>query len=172
MSLTVVHVPATGHVVGAITGTGLPDEPALIDLVGPDALVLHLRTGDNKVAELRLPVADLDVATVPDPLNALVTPMAYKLDKVGPKLVQLPSSLFSSSHPVSLTRTDVTVTVSPVTEDTAVVVVLGTDQPPLTDTLAKNSGTLTLPTSLDPGTYAVLLLMAGQFGVLDVCTVS
>ena len=72
MSLTVVHVPATGHVVGAITGTGLPDEPALIDLVGPDALVLHLRTGDNKVAELRLPVADLDVATVPDPLNALV----------------------------------------------------------------------------------------------------
>ena len=57
-------------------------------------------------------------------------------------------------------------------EDTAVVVVLGTDQPPLTDTLPKNSGTLTLPTSLDPGTYAVLLLMAGQFGVLDVRTVS
>jgi hypothetical protein len=63
--------------------------------------------------------------------------------------------------------------VSPaVTEDTAVVVVLGTDQPPLTDTLAKNSSTLTLPTSLDPGTYAVLLLMAGQFGLLDICKVS
>ena len=172
MSLTVVHVPATGHVVGAITGTGLPDEPALTDLVGPDALVLHLRTGDNNVAELRLPVADLAVATVPDPLNALVTPMAYQFDKTGPKLAKLSDSLVSS-NPVALTNNAVTVTVSTaVTEDTAVVVVLGTDQPPLTDTLAKNSSTLTLPTSLDPGTYAVLLLMAGQFGLLDVCKVS
>ena len=172
MSLTVVHVPATGHVVGAITGTGLPGKPALTDLVGPDALVLHLRTGDNNVAELRIPVADLAVATVPDPLNALVTPMAYQLDKTGPKLVKLSDSLVSS-NPVALANNAVTVTVSTaVTEDTAVMVVLGTDQPPLTDTLTKSNSTLTLPTSLDPGTYAVLLLMAGQFGLLDVCQVS
>jgi hypothetical protein len=172
VNLTVVHLPATGHVVGAITGIGLPDEPALTDLVGPDALVLHLRTGDNNVAELRLPMADLAAATVPDPLNALVTPMAYQFDKTGPKLVKLSDSLVST-HPVALTNNAVTVTVSTaVTEDTAVVVVLGTDQPPLTGTLAKNSSTLTLPTSLDPGTYAVLLLMAGQFGLLDVCKVS
>jgi hypothetical protein len=170
MSLTVVHVPATGHVVGAITGTGLPAEPALTDLVGPDALVLHLRTGDNTVAELRLPVADLDVATVPDPLNALVTPMAYKFDKTGPKLVKLAASLVST-HPVALTTSAVTVTVPAVTEDAAVMVVLGTDQPPLTDTLANGGTSLTLPTSLDPGTYAVLLLVAGRFGVLDVCKV-
>lgn len=166
-----VHVPDTGHVVGAITGTGLPDGPAVTDLVGPDALVLHLRTGDNVIAELRLPVADLAVATVPDPLNALVTPMAYQLDKAGPKLVLLSDSLVST-HPVQLTNNAVSVTVSSaVTEDTAVVVVLGADQPPLTGTLAKNTKTLTLPTLLDPGMYAVLLLMAGQFGMLDVCKV-
>jgi len=171
VSLTVVHVPATGHVVGAITGTGLPDEPALTDLVGPDALVLHLRTGDNTVAELRLPVASLAVATVPDPLNALVAPMAYQIDKSGPKLVLLSNSLLTT-HSVALTTNAVTVTLkAAVSEDTAVVVVLGADQPPLTGTLAKNSATLTLPTSLDSGTYAVLLLVAGQFGLLGVFTV-
>jgi hypothetical protein len=170
VSLTVVHVPATGHVVGAMTGTGLPDDPALADLVGPDALVLHLRTGDNTVAELRLPVADLAVATVPDPLDALVAPMAYQLDKTGPKLVQLSGSLLSS-HPVKLTKTAFTVTVPAVAKDTAVVAVLSTDRPPLTGTLLKGETSVMLPTSLDSGRHAVLLLMAGQFGLLDVCRV-
>lgn len=171
MSLTVVHVPATGHVVGAITGTGLPDDPALADLVGPDALVLHLRTGDNTVAELRLPVADLAVATVPDPLDALVAPMAYQLDKTGPKLVQLSGSLLSS-HPVKLTKTAFTVTVPAVAKDTAVVAVLSTDRPPLTGTLLKGETSVMLPTSLDSGRHAVLLLMAGQFGLLEVFDLS
>jgi hypothetical protein len=171
VSLTVVHVPATGHVVGAITGTGLPDDPALADLVGPDALVLHLRTGDNTVAELRLPVADLAVATVPDPLDALVAPMAYQLDKTGPKLVQLSGSLLSS-HPVKLTKTAFTVTVPAVAKDTAVVAVLSTDRPPLTGTLLKGETSVMLPTSLDSGRHAVLLLMAGQFGLLEVFDLS
>lgn len=171
MSLTVVHVPATGHVVGAMTGTGLPDDPALADLVGPDALVLHLRTGDNTVAELRLPVADLAVATVPDPLDALVAPMAYQLDKTGPKLVQLSGSLLSS-HPVKLTKTAFTVTVPAVAKDTAVVAVLSTDRPPLTGTLLKGETSVMLPTSLDSGRHAVLLLMAGQFGLLEVFDLS
>jgi hypothetical protein len=172
VSLTVVHVPATGHVVGAITGTGLPDEPALADLVGPDALVLHVRTGDNTVAELRLPVADLAVATVPDPLDALVAPTAYQLDKTGPKLVQLSGSLLASD-PVMLTRTDLKLTVAaPAAKDTAVVAVLSTDRPPLTGTLPKGETVVTLHTSLDPGRHAVLLLMAGQFGLLEVFDVS
>jgi hypothetical protein len=171
VSLTVVHVPATGHVVGAMTGTGLPDDPALADLVGPDALVLHLRTGDNTVAELRLPVADLAVATVPDPLDALVAPMAYQLDKTGPKLVQLSGSLLSS-HPVKLTKTAFTVTVPAVAKDTAVVAVLSTDRPPLTGTLLKGETSVMLPTSLDSGRHAVLLLMAGQFGLLEVFDLS
>lgn len=171
MSLTVVHVPATGHVVGAMTGTGLPDDPALADLVGPDALVLHLRTGDNTVAELRLPVADLAVATVPDPLDALVAPMAYQLDKTGPKLVQLSGSLLSS-HPVKLTKTAIKVTVPAVAKDTAFLAVLSTERPPLTGTLLKGETSVMLPTSLDSGRHAVLLLMAGQFGLLDVCRVS
>ena len=72
--------------------------------------MLHLRTGDNTVAELRLPVADLAVATVPDPLNALAAPMAYQLDTTGPKLVQLSDSL-RSSHPVKLTTNAAEVTV-------------------------------------------------------------
>jgi hypothetical protein len=168
VSLTVVHVPATGHVVGAITGTGLPDEPALADLVGPDALVLHVRTGDNTVAELRLPVADLAVATVPDPLDALIAPMAYQLDQTGPKLVQLSESL-RSSDPMKLIRTALTVTVpAAAAKDTAVVAVLSTDRPPLTGTLPKGETSVTLFTSLDSGRYAVLLLMAGQFGLLEV----
>jgi len=172
VSLTVVHVPATGHVVGAITGTGLPDEPALTDLVGPDALVLHLRTGDNTVAELRLPVADLAVATVPDPLDALIAPMAYQLDKTGPKLVRLSDSLLAS-HPITLTKTALTVTVpAAAAKDTAFVAVLSPDRLPLTGSLPKGETFVTLPTSLDSGRHAVLLLMAGQFGLLDVCDVS
>ena len=97
--------------------------------------------------------------------------MAYQFDKTGPKLVQLSDSL-RSLHPVTLTQTAAEVKVpTAAATDTAVVVVLSTDGPPLTGTLLTGHTSVTLPTSLDSGRYAVLLLLAGQYGLLDVCAV-
>jgi hypothetical protein len=171
--MTVVHVAATRHVVGARSGTGLAAHAELAELIGPEALELHLRTKDRTVVELPLPVALLAVATVPDRPGALVDPMVYEVPAAstgGPTLDRLAE--WPGTATVSLDATTLTLTFpNPVSGDKAVLAVVSGGGDALTGTMKDGEQTVELPVALDPGTYGVLSLVAGRHGRLDVCKV-
>lgn len=168
--MAVVHVATTRHVVGARSGTGLSADAELAELVGPEALELHLRTKDRTVVELRLPVALLAVATVPDRPGVLVDPMVYEVPAAstgGPTLDRLAE--WPQAASVSLDATTLTLTFpNPVSGDKAVLAVVSDGGDALTGTIKNGDRTVSLPVALDPGTYGVLSLVAGRQGRFDV----
>lgn len=189
MKLLAVHHKATGHVVGAVSGTGLPEAPAVTDLVGQAGLVLHHRTGDQTAVDLPLPVDDLDVMTVEPPVEELTAPLAYRVDGAGKKLVQLgPWTVAPSTPVVTLSTSAATVSLpddattdpqvvlpgnAPTDPQVVLVLARGTDVVLQQTQQAENtSDKVQFPVQLDPGTYGALVLVAGFYGLLDVCTLA
>lgn len=173
MTLTVVRVASTGHVVGLLTGTGLPADPALGALVGRDRLVLHARSSDTTMVELPLAVAALEIATVPAPRPGQVDPLAYGLDQTGKVLSAL--ARWDVESPVSLQKGKATVKVkTPPQADAAIVLVLDNGRTALSGTLGASQSSVDLPIlpQLDPGPHGWLLLVAGWAGRTGSGTVS
>jgi hypothetical protein len=177
MSMTVVYASATGHVVGVRTGAGIGTAApavadAVADMVG-QGLPLHRRLSDNTVADLVLPAGSLGAATVDDTPDALLDPLTFEVqrDPAGgaPKPALRRLAGWGETDPVTLTPTSVTVNVgNPVAASTPVIVVLSGGSPQLlTGEVAEGESKRTFDVRLDPGTYGVLLLVAGRHGRLD-----
>ncbi|WP_138733762.1 hypothetical protein [Modestobacter excelsi] len=174
MSVTVVHVPLTGHVVGALSGTGLAAEPEVADLTGPVGLVVHLWTEDHTVVDLPLPADMLRCTTLPKVPEPLIEPMAHELSESstgGQTLARLTD--WAPGQP-SLALTNSTLTLAlpdPVTADTDVLVVVSGAAAPLQGTIEDGQQQVVLPVTSTAGTHGVLVLVPGRFGWLDVHTV-
>jgi|tagenome__1003787_1003787.scaffolds.fasta_scaffold19979983_1 hypothetical protein len=174
MSVTVVHVPRTGHVVGALSGTGLAAEPEVSDLVGA-GLVVHLWTEDHAVVDLPLPADALVCTTLPKVQGPIIEPMAHGLSESttgGPTLTRL-TDWRSGQPTLTLTNAQLTLELpAPVTEDTDVLVVVSGAAAPLEGTIDDGKNQVVLPVTSTAGAHGVLALVPGRFGWLDLYTVS
>ena len=177
MTLSVVYVPDTGHVVGAVGVTGELAPGTVAALVGP-ALPLRVRLEDE-TAVLTLQSRRLAALAADDEPGVFADPLAFGVDQVvggdqtvPPKPVLLtlqplttPLVLDSEGLLVALPEPDLT-------KDTAVLVLLsdGPDTRVLPGTIAQGQSSTIIRVSVDDGTYGVLVLVAGWAGRLEPVT--
>lgn len=175
MTLSVVYVPDTGHVVAALAVTGgqAPDDVSA--LVGA-ALPLRVAVGGGETVELTLPAAKLAGLAADDEPGVFADPLAFGVDQVttaDQQVVPRPTllNLDPLTDALKLDTTGLTVTVprgDPVKDN--LVLVLISDGP---DTLAvpwllpKGDKTVTIPVTVDDGQHGVLVLVAGWAGTLQ-----
>jgi len=178
MSVTVVHVPRTGHVVGTLTGVGLAAEPEVTDLVGA-GLVLHLWTEDHAVVDLPLPADALACTTLPRVPGPVIEPMAHGLllppggptSTGDPTLTSLTDWRLGQPA-IELTKAQLTLALpAPVGTATDILVVVSGAAAPLKATIAAQQTQVVLPVTSTAGPHGVLALVPGRVGWLDLYTV-
>jgi hypothetical protein len=81
MSLFVVYVQKTGHVVGAVSATGASTPASAAALVG-NALPMRVRLGGGSLVELLLPNGELLAHEADDNPEALVDPLRFGVELV------------------------------------------------------------------------------------------
>ncbi|WP_199565678.1 hypothetical protein [Spongiactinospora rosea] len=179
MSLRVVYVPDTGHVVGAVAATGAAPvdvEAGAEPLVGA-ALPLRVPVGVGEIATLPLPARDLAVHEADDEPRVFAEPLGYGVRQVPgqrprPALVRLRTS----DQDLSFTASGlvITLTATSVSEDTPVLALVaeGTDVHVLAGRIPAGRDTVTLPVSVPSGTYGVLALVTGWTAALRAVTKS
>jgi hypothetical protein len=180
MSLFVMYVPATGHVVGAVNANGVTpqmtsDQPPAVDpawLVGT-ALPMRVAVGPGVFEEVSLPASELKVHTPDDQPDVFANPLRYAVELSGttpqPVLVRLPEW----SGGVEFVATGLHVTVpEPTTNDTPVVAWVsdGQDTREVPGVILKGASDTTLPVTVDSGPHAVLVQVAGWAGRLEKVT--
>jgi len=174
MTLYVVYVPDTGHVVGAVNAIGAalpladgvtPIDPAL--LVG-DALPLRISLEPGEITTLSLSARELAVHLPDDEPGVLGDPLAFGVEGTDPKpaLVRLPTW----DTQLSFTSAGLLVTV-PVdaSQDTPVLALVSEGQDTLVrpGTITAGSREVTLPVTVSAGQHGVLVLVAGWAGRLE-----
>lgn len=175
MTLSVVYVPDTGHVVAALAVTGgqAPDDVAA--LVGP-ALPLRVTVDDGETVALQLLKGKLSGLAADDEPGVFADPLAFGVDQVTTADQQVvPKPTLLRLDPLTdepaLDANGLTVTVPRVdlAADRAVLVLIsdgpGTQVVPWL--LRKGEKTTTVPVSVDDGAHGVLVLVAGWAGVLQ-----
>ncbi|WP_043622476.1 hypothetical protein [Nonomuraea candida] len=177
MSLFVVYVPDTGHVVGAVSALGaLPpgDDAGVAALVG-DALPLRVPVAGGEVASLPLPARELAVHEAEDEPRVYAGPLAFGVEQVPggrpkPALVQL--ATWAEGVTLTAGSLDIKVPVPDPSQDTPVLALLaeGQDVHVLAGRIAAGTDTVRLPVSVPAGTYGVLALVTGWTGVLRAVT--
>jgi hypothetical protein len=177
MTLYVVYVSDTGHVVGAVNATGaaipLADAAKPIDpglLVG-EALPLRISLEAGEIATLSLSARDLAVHTPDDEPGVFVDPLASGVEGDDPKpaLMRLPTW----DTPLAFTSAGLVVTVPVVaSHDTSVLVLVSEGQETFVrpGTITAGSGDVTLPVTVSAGAHGVLVLVAGWAGRLEAVT--
>jgi hypothetical protein len=170
MSLFVVYVKDTGHVVGAVRAIGAT-LPTVAALVG-DELPLRVSLGVGEIAGLTLKPGDLAVHEADDEPDVFVNPLAFGVEQgqddqpPKPALVPLPKS----NRPLKFENPGLTVAVdTEVNENTTVRVLISYGQVtnPLRGQINKDGKDTTLPTPVDDDPHGVLVLVPGWAGRLE-----
>ncbi|MFI0418835.1 hypothetical protein [Spongiactinospora sp. 9N601] len=179
MSLRVVYVPDTGHVLGAVAAIGAV--PADVDagaepLVGA-ALPLRVPVGAGEVATLALPARDLAVHEADDEPRVFAEPLAYGVRQVPgqrprPALVRL--AVWDEEPRFTADGLVITVPVTDASQDTPVLALVaeGADVHVLAGRIPSGRDTVTLPVTVPTGTHGVLTLITGWTGSLRPVTKS
>ncbi|MGW0809029.1 hypothetical protein [Nonomuraea sp. NPDC002799] len=170
MSLLVVYVPDTGHVVGAVSAIGavLPGADAGVAALVGDALPLRVSAAEGG---LSLPARELAVHQPDDEPRVFADPLAYGVEQVpGQKPKPALVRLATWGEGVTLTATGlvITVPVKNTSQDTPVLALVaeGQDVHVLAGRIPAGQDTVVLPVTVDDGTYEVLALVTGWTGVL------
>jgi len=184
MSLSVVYVPDTGHVVGALSATGatMPTGPTghtdagslLGSLVG-DALPVRVSLGEGEVAELALRAGQLAVLAADDEPAVFADPLAYGVESVPdapPKPALLRLASWSTGLTLTTERLVVTVPVANQSQTTKVLALVsdGQDTLVLAGEIPVQQDMVTLPVTVRSGRHGVLVLVAGWAGRLEALT--
>jgi hypothetical protein len=171
MSLFVVYVPETGHVVGAVnTNGGAPPED-VSSLVG-DALPMRVALGTGDIATILLPAGDLELHAPDDEPGVLTDPLAYAVEFEGttpqPTLARLSPPPWTDGLDFVDSHLKVTVPVAG-SEITRVLgwVSDGEDTQAAVANIAAGSTETTLQVTVSDGPHAVLVLAAGWVGRLE-----
>ncbi|MFJ7219129.1 hypothetical protein [Amycolatopsis sp. NPDC098790] len=170
MSLFVVYVKKTGHVVGAVraVGAGLP---AVAEVVG-DELPVRVSLLPEEVATLTLDAGELAVQEADDEPDVFLDPLAFGVEPVPagqpakPALVPLPAS----SKPLVFQNNGLRVEVdNPVGADTVVraFISAGPSTTVLPGQINQGDTVTTLPTAVDDDPHGVLVLVPGWAGRLE-----
>ncbi|MFL6125576.1 hypothetical protein [Actinophytocola sp.] len=170
MSLFVVYVQETNHVVGAVRANGAA-APTVAELVG-DELPLRVWLGADRVATLTLKVSGLAVREVDDEPGVFAEPLAFAVDQGSdgqpPKPTLVP--LKKSTVPLKFEVPGLTVAVDgKVGDDTPVRVLIsyGQSSSLLVDKIDKGGTETTLQTLVDDDPHGVLVLVPGWAGRLE-----
>ena len=175
MTLSVVYVAETGHVVGAQALTGVDAATDLAALVGTELpLRKSLDTGEIAVVPLRARL--LGAGPVDDEPGVFADPLAFGADLEDDVLKPALLRLAPWDDPLELNEKtfDVTVPVA-VTQPTRVVVLIADDPDAhlLTGEIPAESTTLKFQVDLKKDdVHAVLVLVAGQVGRFEALKVS
>jgi hypothetical protein len=132
MSLSVVYMAETGHVVGALAMTGATAPTEVESFVG-NRLPLRIALGPGNLAELPLRDRELAVAVVDDEAAVFVEPLVFGVEMTGDIPPQPKPALLRlgplSGYQVSVTAAKVTVTLDiPVVRLTRVFVMISDGQ--------------------------------------------
>ena len=174
MTLSVVYVPDTGHVVAALAVTGGQGPDQVAPLVGA-ALPMRVALGDGETAVLSLRAGRLAAFTADDEPGVFADPLAFGVEQVvGTDQAVLPKpallALPALTTPLTLDDDGLTVTVPNAddTKDTSVLVLVSDGQDTLVvpSAIARGNTSVTVPASVDPGPHGVLVLVAGWAGRL------
>lgn len=171
MTLFVVYVHDTGHVVGAVNTNGGTPPADVGSLVG-DALPMRVTLSTGKVVEILLPAGELRLHAPDDEPGVLTEPMAYAVEFEGttpqPALVHLTPPWtdgldFVDSH----LRVRV-----PIAEEVEITRVLGwvsdgQDTQADAANIAPGEKETTLRVTVSSGPHAVLVLAVGWPGRLE-----
>ncbi|HEX6354203.1 hypothetical protein [Actinophytocola sp.] len=170
MTLYVVYVKDTGHVVGAVNAAGdaPPGEGDVGALVG-DALPMRVSV-DGKVVRLPLPAERLALHTADDEPRVFDNPLAYGVELAGgqpkPTLVELrpesPELAFSNNSLVVTVQPD-----DPI-NDTPVLALVSDGEKVHVRPWAIPAGgdSVEIPVTVSEGNHGVLVLVAGWIGIL------
>ncbi len=178
MTLSVVYVPDTGHVVGALSVTGAQGPDQVATLVGP-ALPLRVAIGDGETAVLSLRSGRLAAFTADDEPGVFADPLAFGVEQVvgvDQSVVPKPALLGLPALTALPTLDDTGLTVSVPnpddTQDTSVLVLISDGQDTLVvpSAIARGNTSVTVPASVDSGPHGVLVLVAGWAGTLAAVT--
>ncbi|MFI9455211.1 hypothetical protein [Amycolatopsis sp. NPDC052450] len=178
MTLSVVYVPDTGHVVGAVGVTGTPAPVEVSALIGP-ALPLRVTLGAGKTAVLTLRDRQLTALAADDEPGAFTDPLAFGVEQVeGPGSVMVAKPALRQLRPwidkFAFDAVGLTVTVPSAdnTRDTPVMALVsdGAETRVLAGAIAEGQKSVTLPVSVDSGPHGVLVLVAGWAGRLEAVT--
>jgi len=172
MTLYVVYVPDTGHVVGAVNAVGvtLPDDAEAESLTGRE-LPLRVNLGAGEIATLPLAAGKLAVHAPDDQPGVFADPLAFGVEQVRdakpkPALRELPSW----ENPDLAFTTDSLVVTLPfeVTVQTPVLalVAVGQSVRVLPGSIQAGGESIQLGVTVTAGFYGVLVLVAGLAGVL------
>ena len=181
MSVNVVYVPDTGHVVGALSATGaappatatLPDGSAgPIDpggLVGA-ALPIRVTVAPGNIATIPLAAKGLAVHSADDEPGVFAEPLAFAVQTVAgaepkPALAPLPEL---TAPAFTKDGIEVTVPIANTTQVSKVIVYVADGQTihSATAELAIRDTSVTLPVKVTAGDYGVLVLVSGWAGFL------
>ncbi len=180
MTLSVVYVPDTGHVVAALAVTGAQGPDEVATLVGP-ALPMRVAIGDGETAVLALRAGRLAAFTADDEPGVFADPLAFGVEQVvgtDQTVVPKPALLGLPVLTTTLLLDDNGLTVSVPnaddTQDTSVLVLIsdGEDTLVVPSAIAQGKTSVTVPASVDSGTHGVLVLVAGWAGRLEPVTKS
>jgi len=182
MTLFVMYVPETGHVVGAVNANGVtprtipnPANGSSVDpawLVGT-ALPMRVAVGPGEFAAVSLPAGELKVHTPDDQSDVFTNPLRYAVELAGttpqPALVRLP--LWSGGLEFVATGLRVEVP-EPATKVTQVLAWIsdGEDTLGVPWEIAVGAKETTIPMTVDSGPHAVLVQVAGWAGRLEKVT--
>ena len=189
MTLSVVYVPDTGHVVGALAVTGEPAPDQVAALVGP-ALPLRVPLGGDETAVLMLRDRQLAALAADDEPGVFADPLAFGVEQVenpDSTVVATVSDVrsASSTKPALLrlaswnTTLDfdqdtlaIEVPVADATRATPVVALVsdGAETRVLSGAIAAGQKTVNLPVTVDDGPHGVLVLVAGWAARLESVT--
>lgn len=178
MTQSVVYVPDTGHVVGALGLTGPRAVADIGALVGP-ALPLRVLLGGGETAVLSLRDRQLAALAADDEPGVFADPLAFGVEQVTgadqtvtakPALLRL--APWFTQLEFDGTGLVIRVPVADGTQDTPVLALVsaGEETVLLAGAIARGQTSLTLPVTVDSGPHGVLVLVAGWAGRLEPVT--
>lgn len=184
MTLFVVYVPATGHVVGAIDSIGAPPLPppdpttgivAATPLVGT-ALQLRVSLGGGEIATVSVPAGELAVHTPDDVSDVLDRPLEFGVELVPgqqPKPALIPLLPWTGGIAFAADGLGLSVTLPRNATQTTTAVAFVTDDQDTRQTsgdIPAGSPDVVLPVFVSEGAHGALVLVAGWVGRLEKVT--
>jgi hypothetical protein len=172
MTLFVVYVPDTGHVVGAVNSIGAVPPADVAALVGTH-FPLRVALEAGEIATLDLPVRELAFHTPDDEPDVFVDPLAFGVElPPGPGLPPKPAlvDLTRATTPLTFGTDwlDVEIqTAAAVDLPVLALVSDGQDTRLLPGTIKEGEKKVTLTMTVDKGPHGVLVLVAGWVGRLE-----
>jgi hypothetical protein len=172
MSLFVVYLPDTGHVVGAMNATGAALSPEVDALVG-SALPVRVSTSDE-VVKIPLPSRELALLRADDEPRVFADPLAFGVEQV-PDEDPKPTLVRLAEWSTELTIDEVGLVVTlpdNANQRTPVVAVVSDGQDPrvLSSAIEAGSNSVRLPLTVPRGGYGALVLASGWRGRLEEVT--